>query len=176
MDTNQHISIGRPLLGQRGRSSLDLRTQKQHEPPPLTSLSPTPSRHPSTAHSLGPGAFHTLPNQPQHDRRQQHVSPPPTNYYFGCHPSHRPQNIVGMDCNLSSTQHFSHGPQSINAPYLSPQHREPASVCNEELDKGEDLIYESIYDSRWRLLNQVRHHQYNSEPLEITSTEIFITI
>ena len=33
-----------------------------------------------------------------------------------------------------------------------PEHHTPA---NGELDKSEEQIYESIYDTRWRLMNQV---------------------
>ena len=44
----------------------------------------------------------------------------------------------------SSVMYYGHAPH--------PEHHTPA---NGELDKSEEQIYESIYDTRWRLMNQV---------------------
>ena len=111
----------------------------------LTSLGPALSTYSSGPNSIAPSSFHTLPSS------QAAVGHPitPTNYYFGCHPSHGPSSNVSDRSSLPYLQ--------SNSGCCPPQqYLDPRRMSNEELDKSEDLIYESIYDSRWRLLNQVR--------------------
>lgn len=111
------------------------------------SLSPF---HPTN--QIGPSGFHTLPSQ-QSFRAHQ---PPPSNYYFGCHPSQNVQKNTGLACGVEQSPHFLLGMRPSTTACIAPQYFElSGSISNEELDKSEDLIYESIYDSRWRLLNQV---------------------
>ena len=63
----------------------------------------------------------------------------------------------------SSVMYYGHAPH--------PEHHTPA---NGELDKSEEQIYESIYDTRWRLMNQVGlkliliHHLFLSKGLHQT--------
>ena len=115
----------------------------------LSSLGPALSNYSPGLSSLAPSSFHNLPGS-QHAAGHPTT---PTNYYFGCHPSHVPQsNYSEIGGDRSSLPYL----QSNPGCYTPQQYIDSRRMSNEELDKSEDLIYESIYDSRWRLLNQVR--------------------
>ena len=112
----------------------------------LTSLGPALTSYSPGPNSIAPSSFHTLPSS-QNAGLQPTT---PTNYYFGCHPSQGPQ-MSNLHGDRSSLPYF----QSNPGCFTPQQYVDPRRMSNEELDKSEDLIYESIYDSRWRLLNQV---------------------
>ena len=134
----------RPSMNHHIRDSSNVPVEKKPNYLSLTSLEPTIPSHQQRSNSTTPSAFHTLPT-PQHVRG----SPaPPHNYYFGCHPS---QNSTG-EVNADGSSRSLH-PSKLAC--YAQQCLDQGGMNNEELDKSEDLIYESIYDSRWRLLNQV---------------------
>lgn len=117
--------------------------QKPHNHLSLTSLGPALSGYSPATNSIAPSSFHTLPSV------QQGQPTIPSNYYFGCHPSRGSQsNVADVGGDQSSLPYLQSSRGCI-------QYIEPGRTSNEELDKSEDLIYESIYDSRWRMLNQV---------------------
>ena len=121
-----------------------------------------PSLHQSF-NQIRPSAFHTLPTTQQTVRSH----PQPSNYYFGCHPQKNagvvqtPQYLLGMPASAATC--------------VIPQCSEIAvGMSNEELDKSDDLIYESIYDSRWRLMNRVSRKfivsfYINYKPIDVNS-------
>ena len=126
------------------RDSSNLPVEKKPNYLSLTSLEPSIPSYSQTSNSTTPSVFHTLPS-PQHVRGNP---APPHNYYFGCHPSQNSMEQVYAD-GSSRSLHPS------NSACYALQCLDQGGMSNEELDKSEDLIYESIYDSRWRLLNQV---------------------
>ena len=130
------------MQNQTGRMSANP-YQKPQNHLSLTSLGPALSSYSPSPNSIAPSSFHTLPSA------QQGHPTTPSNYYFGCHPSHRTQSNMMDVCGDRTSLPY---PQSSQG---CMQYIEPRRSSIEELDKSEDLIYESIYDSRWRMLNQV---------------------
>ena len=128
------------------RDSSNLPAEKKTNYMSLTSLEPTMPSYSQTSNSITPSAFHTLPSA-QHGRGNPSS---PHNYYFGYPPS---QNSLEEMCPDGSSRSF----HPSNSAGYAQQCFDQGGMSNEELDKSEDLIYESIYDSRWRLLNQVNY-------------------
>ena len=159
---NQQVTTSyakRHSVNNNPRGSVDLQHDKKPTHLSLMSLGPTVSNYPQPFSLRDSGGFHTLPSQPQYSRpTTTTTTATPGNYYFGCHPSQTIQNSMGEECGDIQSRHFLTGnlPPSNSTSHFS-QYFEHGRPSNEELDKSEDLIYESIYDTRWRLLNQVRN-------------------
>ena len=132
--------------------SVPFHGDKEQRHQSLTSQDPALVPFHQSTNQIRHSGFHTLPSQQSGRAHPQ----PPSNYYFGCHPSHTVQTNTELACGVEQSPHLFLGMQPSAAACIAPQYLESSGgLSNEELDKSEDLIYESIYDSRWRLLNQV---------------------